>query len=262
MKMDEFHYRLHMFGNLLGLLIVCAILVFAFYEQLYGGILPCPLCYLQRIGYVAVGMVMCLNLNRGPRSFNYGLLILASLFLMFAAGRQTLLHIIPGDTGYGEPVLGKATYYWNTVIAYIIIAAAAIATLFQHGFLYPAHRFTGFAKTVVIIFVVIVLLNIFSAFAECGLDTCADNPTGYKYFFHKARATAERTAHHVASAAERTSHRVGSAVREDHRNRKIVRHEVVKREHHLGNSSSVVKPHLARKTQQHRTVVVHTREAN
>ncbi|OZA78931.1 MAG: hypothetical protein B7X76_09550, partial [Azorhizobium sp. 39-67-5] len=38
--------------NALGLLGVCAVLAVAFFDQLVFGDLPCPLCLLQRAGFV------------------------------------------------------------------------------------------------------------------------------------------------------------------------------------------------------------------
>ena len=40
--------------NALGVLAVCIVLLTAFYDQFTGGGLPCPLCLLQRIGFVGV----------------------------------------------------------------------------------------------------------------------------------------------------------------------------------------------------------------
>ena len=51
--------------NLLGLLGVNAVLLVAFYYQLAQGELPCPLCLLQRAGFVAAGIGFLLNLRCG-----------------------------------------------------------------------------------------------------------------------------------------------------------------------------------------------------
>ena len=49
-------------GNLLALLAVNGSLSYAFFDQLYFGELPCPLCLLQRVAYVLIGIALVLNI--------------------------------------------------------------------------------------------------------------------------------------------------------------------------------------------------------
>lgn len=185
MSIRRIHHNLHIIANSLALLFICAVLVIAIFEQFFGSALPCPLCYLQRVGYIGMGVTMCLNLNRGPRPFHYGLLILATLFLMVTAGRQVLLHILPGSTTYGDALFGLSAYTWNAILAFIAIICVAIALMFQHGFHYPGHLFSRLSKVIISIFLLIVLINLVSVFLECGFSACPDNPVGYKYNFFK-----------------------------------------------------------------------------
>ena len=53
--------------NMFGLLGISLILTVAFFYQLALGELPCPLCLLQRAGFIAVGMGFLFNMRLGER---------------------------------------------------------------------------------------------------------------------------------------------------------------------------------------------------
>jgi disulfide bond formation protein DsbB len=46
--------KLARFMNLIGLLIVIALSLGAFVDQIVAGDIPCPLCMLQRFGFLAI----------------------------------------------------------------------------------------------------------------------------------------------------------------------------------------------------------------
>jgi disulfide bond formation protein DsbB len=46
--------------NLVGFLICAGLLSYAYYLQLYVGLVPCPLCIFQRIGVIIVGLLFLL----------------------------------------------------------------------------------------------------------------------------------------------------------------------------------------------------------
>ena len=92
--------------NALGMLAVCFVLFAAFIYQFLLYELPCPLCLLQRVGFVAVGFGLGLNLLYGPRPRNYAFVLIAAIFGGSVSIRQILLHIVPGTGHYGSPVLG------------------------------------------------------------------------------------------------------------------------------------------------------------
>ena len=91
---------------------VTAILGLAFAWQFAYDELPCPLCLLQRVAFMLAGVGLLLNLRLGPSPMHYAMTIAASLGGMVASGRQVLLHIAPGDAGYGTPFLGLHFYTW------------------------------------------------------------------------------------------------------------------------------------------------------
>ena len=59
--------------NALGLVALDTVLVLAFADQLWFRDLPCPICILQRAGFIAAGFGLALNLMFGPRPSHQGL---------------------------------------------------------------------------------------------------------------------------------------------------------------------------------------------
>lgn len=82
-----------------GLIITIFILVVSAYLQFVDGILPCPLCTLQRITFGLVGIICLIGIflhgKFWGRIFINCLLIVASLLGIFLAGRQIWLQRFP-----------------------------------------------------------------------------------------------------------------------------------------------------------------------
>jgi disulfide bond formation protein DsbB len=64
--------------------------------------LPCPLCLLQRILFAVLAIGPIMNIRWGPRPNHYALSMLAAIAGAVVSTRQVLLHIMPGDGGYGS----------------------------------------------------------------------------------------------------------------------------------------------------------------
>ena len=96
--------------NVLGLYAVAAVLAVAFAAQLLLGELPCPLCLLQRIQFAVLAIGPMFNVRYGPRPSHYAMSLLAAAAGAAFAMRQILLHIMPGDPGYGSALLGYHYY--------------------------------------------------------------------------------------------------------------------------------------------------------
>ncbi|HEY9211336.1 MAG TPA: disulfide bond formation protein B [Ancylobacter sp.] len=170
--------------NALGLIAVCAVLGFAFLDQFVNGDLPCPLCILQRAGFVGVGLGLALNLKFGARPSHYGIAILSAMVGGFISARQVLLHIVPGTGTYGDPFLGLHFYSWAFALSVVITAGCAVLLLFDRQFepLPPdvAPRRLGTLGLVgFVLFGALSLGNGASTVLECGQGLCPDNPTGY-----------------------------------------------------------------------------------
>jgi disulfide bond formation protein DsbB len=175
--------RLAVTLNAFGLMAVAAVLVAAFAFQFALAELPCPLCLLQRVAFTALAIGPVLNLRFGPRPSHYALSLLAALIGMVASGRQVLLHIMPGDPGYGSAFIGMHYYSW----AFVVFAAASlligIVMLFDQQFTADAApAMTPLAKAAVVLIMVVTFANVVSGFVECGTDVCPDNPVSYRLF--------------------------------------------------------------------------------
>ncbi|NOD93193.1 disulfide bond formation protein B [Ruegeria sp. HKCCD4884] len=174
--------------NALGVLAVCLVLVLAFYFQLVLYELPCPLCLLQRVGFVAVGFGLGLNLLWGTRARNYGIVLVAAIFGISVSIRQILLHIVPGTGHYGAPVLGLHFYTWAGIAFGLIILGTAVMLVFEKQYdlaadVRASERFGGskLAKTAFILILSLGVANAGSALLECGPGICDDPPTDYKF---------------------------------------------------------------------------------
>ncbi len=89
-------------GYLAGFLVCAGLIAFALYLQYVQGEEPCPLCMLQRIGFIALGIVFLLAALHGPRrkgaSFVYGFfLLLFALAGAAVAGRHVWLQSLPAN---------------------------------------------------------------------------------------------------------------------------------------------------------------------
>lgn len=170
--------RVHRWGNTLGLIAISFILSMAFYFELSHHHLPCPLCLLQRACLTAVGIMMLSNLFIECRGAHYGLMILAALLGLAVATRQILLHIVPGDPGFGPPFLGLHLYSWCAIIFLILTLCASLALLFDKGF--AVAQKTNLSRVIAVIFLTLVLANTVGTFLECGLQECPEDPVKYK----------------------------------------------------------------------------------
>src|SRR2546423_12065147 len=119
--------------NALGLYAIALILLVAFGAQLILHELPCPLCLLQRIQFAMLAVGPILNVRFGPRPSHYAVSLLAAIAGAAFATRQILLHIMPGDPGYGSAPLGY--HYYNSGLIRLVPAIIALAALL----LFDAH---------------------------------------------------------------------------------------------------------------------------
>lgn len=171
--------------NALGLIAVDTVLVLAFLDQLWFRDLPCPLCILQRAGFIAAGFGVALNLVFGPRPSHYGVMILGAAAGAAIAMRQVLLHIVPGTGSFGNPMLGMHLYSWAFVIFSLMIVGGAILLLADKQFGRPepwSQRLGVLPLTAFVVFVVMAVGNVLSTLLICGMGFCPDNPTHYLLF--------------------------------------------------------------------------------
>jgi len=170
--------------NALGLYAIAAVLAAAFAAQLILHELPCPLCLLQRIQFAMLAIGPILNIRHGPRPSHYALSLLAALAGAAFATRQVLLHIMPGDPGYGSALLGYHYYTWALIGFCIAIVAIAAILLFDRQFnpdnATPPAKAGVFAQTAVWLVIALTAANVIATLVECGFGACPDNPVDYE----------------------------------------------------------------------------------
>lgn len=168
--------------NALALYALAAVLLMGFVLQVLWRELPCPLCLLQRVAFVALAVGPILNIRFGPRPRHYAMSLLAAVVGFGISLRQVMLHIMPGDPGYGTAILGLHYYSWAAIIFAAAIALIALVMLFERQFetMIAAQRPPAFAVAAVWLMIVITAANAAATFLECGFDVCPDNPVRYE----------------------------------------------------------------------------------
>ena len=122
----------------LNILVICAVLVGAFGGQFGQGEFPSPLCRLQRMAMMlcALGPAYVIMKARAGEvkttdfATGYGMSVIAGVAGAFISIRQILLHIVPPDPGYGDPVLGLHLYMWALLVFVAEIIAAGLNLVF------------------------------------------------------------------------------------------------------------------------------------
>ncbi len=168
--------------NTIGLYAISVVLLEAFYFQFALHELPCPLCLLQRVGFTALAVGPILTLRYGPKPSHYGLTIIAALAGAGIAGRPILLHIEPGNPGFGSPVLGLHFYTWAFIFFFVAIAACAAMLLFNKQFseLDPPPSLGLFDRAAVWFVIAVTFLNAVGVLVECGFNFCPSSPVNYE----------------------------------------------------------------------------------
>jgi disulfide bond formation protein DsbB len=170
--------------NALSLYAVTLVLAAAFTAQLLLHELPCPLCLLQRIQFAVLAIGPILNIRFGPRPSHYALSLLAAIAGLAFSTRQVLLHILPGDAGYGSALFGYHYYTWALIGFVTAVVLLAAMLLFDRQFepdktVQPIAPGV-FATTAVWLVIGLTALNVVSTLLECGFGACAENPVIYE----------------------------------------------------------------------------------
>jgi disulfide bond formation protein DsbB len=168
--------------NALGLYGVALVLAVAFSAQLVLNELPCPLCLLQRIQFAMLAIGPMLNVRFGPRPSHYALSLLAAFAGAVFAARQILLHIMPGDPGYGSALFGYHYYTWAFIGFAAAIVLIAAMLLFDRQFQEEstAQPVGALARGAVWLVMGLTTLNVISTLLECGFAACPDDPKFYE----------------------------------------------------------------------------------
>jgi disulfide bond formation protein DsbB len=182
--------RLYLLAVTLNVWILIAVLAAAFGVQLWLGEAPCPLCVMQRTGLMLAGLGplhILMRANNGVltariAAVGQGMAIVGAALGAAAATRQIFLHILPGDPGFGSPVLGFHLYTWCFIAFACQIAASGVLAI-AAGWLPDSKVFWPLTRVTAIAFAAIVIVNLLSVIAEAGLHwELPENPVGYLLF--------------------------------------------------------------------------------
>ncbi|MDR5781026.1 disulfide bond formation protein B [Caballeronia sp. LZ065] len=171
--------------NMLGLFGIALILTIAFYYQLAHGELPCPLCLLQRAGFIAIGMGFLFNLRVGERGAHYAMILVGSLVTGIISIRQVSLHLPPGDAGFGSTLLGLHFYTWSLIatlgfVCYVALMFVAKDRVGKRAAIHEASGNSNASRAMYVLFMLLVAANLLSTVLECGAGQCDDNPIHYQ----------------------------------------------------------------------------------
>ncbi|MBY0528362.1 MAG: disulfide bond formation protein B [Gemmataceae bacterium] len=187
-----------------NVLAICGVLAGAFSVQFVEGELPCPLCVLQRMAMLLCALGPAFILIRArkgdmePSDFaaGYGMSVLAAIGGAVIAGRQVLLHIVPPDPGFGDPVLGLHLYTWSLIVFLTVMLVSGVNLLFVRQLAPQGIRVGWFSSLVVWILGAMIAGNAVTVFCEEGFHwILPDSPHRYQLFHDLgwARPTTEET---------------------------------------------------------------------
>jgi disulfide bond formation protein DsbB len=182
--------QLFLLAAVLNVWVLVLVLTAGFAVQLIAGEPPCPLCMVQRVALMlcALGPLHMLVQARGgvltarDIAVSNGIAIISALAGVAASSRQVLLHILPGDAGFGRPVLGLHLYTW-CLIAFLCQIAASGLMLMSAAWLGEDKVTARLTKVTAGAFVAVVVSNFVSVIAEAGLAwDLPPDPVGYLLF--------------------------------------------------------------------------------
>lgn len=191
-RQNRFLGILTYWGMVAFLLAYSGVIMGGFYFQFGKGEYPCPLCMIQRYGMMlaTMGAMWVLvqarrgRLNPARYSQGLGMAIIGSVVGGAASTRQVLLHIQPGDSGYGEPILGIHLYTWALITFVVVIIYVGLASILAPRAIpvVPKKHGVGWKISTLAmwLFMAIVIANlIMIIFLEGFAFILPDDPTGY-----------------------------------------------------------------------------------
>lgn len=182
---------LSFWGAHLWVLGYCGVLAGAFTIQFAMGEFPCPLCMLQRYGMILStlgALFIIMQARQGtltPTRYMQGLGMgaIGALAGALVSTRQILLHIKPGDPGYGEPVMGLHLYSWALITFFTVLVYVGLAAMVSTRGI-PVAPGPGFARTlsaiIIGLFVFMLVANVVAIILlEGAAPVLPDDPSSY-----------------------------------------------------------------------------------
>jgi hypothetical protein len=123
------------------------------------------------------------SVTPGDFATGYGLAVVGGVAGAAISTRQILLHVLPTDPGYGDPVLGLHLYTWAFVTFVVAVVAAAVNLVFAYEVLpVTAPPRSGWASTAVLwLLGAVIAANAVAVFALEGVHwVLPDDPARYE----------------------------------------------------------------------------------
>lgn len=169
-------------ANLIEFAGALIVLLLTFAMQFIYKELPCPLCLLQRLGFLMIAYGLMLNFRFGFRPSHYCIVLLSALFTSFVSLRQIALHVIPGTGAYGSAIFGLHLYTWSFILSMAFVLGTTCVLGIDRQYLDTTRMPRGMRSIthmLAILLGVLIVANIVSIWMECGFQECPDNPVGY-----------------------------------------------------------------------------------
>ena len=168
------------------------VMLSAFYIQFVMGEFPCPLCMLQRYGMILAtlgALFVIMQARRGTLTTaryaqGLGMGLIGVLAGASVSVRQIELHIMPGDTGYGEPFLRLHLYTWAFITFTIVMIYVGVMLMLTPKGIPQAPPAGSAARAVstaiVWLFIGVVAANVVAIiFLEGFAAVLPDDPMSY-----------------------------------------------------------------------------------
>lgn len=146
--------------------------------------LPCPLCLMQRYGFLAVGYGCVLSIKENSKVEHNIIIIISIIYTMVVAIRQMLLHIAPHDLGYGSTFLGIHFYTWSALISISFITLMALLPVLENSintFFLKKSYLSRLPSLMLKSILILTIINVISMYLECGFTMCPANPIRYMH---------------------------------------------------------------------------------
>jgi|GEM_PF-2806547 len=168
--------------NILALIIICGILLTAFYYQLFiDNVLPCALCNLQRIGFLLFGTGLIINIRTNDSKGGYLLCFISGILGSYVSLLHILIELPPGMPQVGSAIFGIHMYGWafvifNLLTIYIVVLRLLCSYDTVKSGLIKNNKITNYLTG---LFATLAFACLISVFLETGL-----RPMGFAQYHY------------------------------------------------------------------------------
>ena len=158
------------FINSLCVYFIGAVLLLSLYQGFTIGMVPCPLCLLQRFFLTGVAIPLLFNIRGGRHLKNFTASLFACILGALVAFYQWSQQIANSGVSHAPQILSQPLHVWSA----IFFMALAVIIILMMLFLNPRENFASdlFAKIAYIFFAMILVAEMVLVFGTCGIMMC------------------------------------------------------------------------------------------